>query len=101
MLYYTCKVLSDLGNGPNQPSATIIGEYSASYHYGALIFTLVRARISGSDIYLTTFYIFDDTSLMSDMLPCHIILVKNCQILVMDPTSLLQQSLVNTVPHTI
>ena len=35
----------------NKPTATIIGVYSASYHHGALIFTLtlVRARISGSD----------------------------------------------------
>src|SRR6056300_1133936 len=101
MSYYTCEGLSDLGNGPNQPSATIIGEYSASYHYGALIFTLVRARISGSVIYLTSDYIFDDTSLMSDRFSCYLILVKGCQTLVMDPTSLLQQSLVNTVPHTI
>ena len=42
------KGLSDLGNGPNKPTATIIGVYSASYHDGALIFTLVKARISGS-----------------------------------------------------
>jgi len=55
MSYYTCEGLSDLAHGPNQPSATIIGEYSASYHHGALVFTLARASISGSDIYLTTF----------------------------------------------
>ena len=48
-VYVACEGLSDLGHGPNQPTATIIGEYSASYHHGALIFTLVRVRISGSD----------------------------------------------------
>ena len=48
-VYVACKGLSDLGNGPNKPTATIIGVYSASYHDGALIFTLVKARISGSD----------------------------------------------------
>ena len=42
------EVLSDLGNGPNQPTATTIGEYSASYHDGALTSTWFRARISGS-----------------------------------------------------
>ena len=47
-VYVACEGLSYLGNGPNQPTATIIGEYSDSYHHGALIFTLVRARISGS-----------------------------------------------------
>ena len=36
---------------------------------------------------------------MSDMFPVPKQLVKGCQTLVMDPTSLLQQSLVNTVPH--
>ena len=45
----TCRGLSDLGIGPNKPTATIIGEYSASYHHGALISTWFRARISGSD----------------------------------------------------
>ena len=48
-VYVACEGLSDLGNGPNQPTTTIIGEYSDSYHHGALIFTLARARISGSD----------------------------------------------------
>ena len=43
------KGFSDLGNGPNQPTATIIGEYSASYLDGALISTWFRVRISGSD----------------------------------------------------
>ena len=47
-VYVACEGLSDLGNGPNQPTETIIGEYSDSYHHGALICTLVRARISGS-----------------------------------------------------
>ena len=48
-VYAACKGSSDLGNGPNKPTATTIGEYSASYHGGALIFTLVRATISRSD----------------------------------------------------
>ena len=37
---------------------------------------------------------------MSDMFTVATQLVKGCQTLAMDPTSLLQQSLVNTVPHT-
>ena len=45
MLHYTCEGLSDLGNGPNKPPATIIGEYSASYHHGTLISTWFRRRI--------------------------------------------------------
>ena len=49
-----CKGLSDLGNGPNKPTATIIGEYSASLQGGALILSLVRARKSGSDKNLAT-----------------------------------------------
>jgi len=47
--YGACEGLPDLGHGPNQPTASFIGEYSASYHHGALIFTLVMTRISGSD----------------------------------------------------
>ena len=43
--------------------------------------------------------IFDHTLLMSGIFPVCMYLVKGCQTLVMDPTSLLQQSLVNTVPH--
>ena len=46
-VYVACEGLSDLGIGPNQPMATIIAEYTASYHHGALMFTLVRVRISG------------------------------------------------------
>ena len=38
---------------------------------------------------------------MSDMFTVAKQLVKGCQTLVMGPTSLLQQSLVNTVPHNI
>ena len=38
---------------------------------------------------------------MSDMFPVCMLPVKGCQTLVMDPSSLLQQSLVNAVPHTI
>ena len=41
--------MSDLVNGPNKPTATIIGEYSASLQDAALVFTLARARISDSD----------------------------------------------------
>ena len=48
-VYVACKGLSDLGNGPNKPTATIIGEYSASLQDAALVFTLVRTRISDSD----------------------------------------------------
>ena len=46
-MYVACEGLSDLGNGPNKPNATIID--SASWHHGALIFTLVGARFSESD----------------------------------------------------
>ena len=54
-VYVACKGLSDLGNVPNkEPTATIIGEYSASYPDGALIFTLVRGEISQSDRNLDT-----------------------------------------------
>ena len=52
-MYVACEGLSDLGNGPNQPTATIIGEHSASYHHGALLFTLEDARLGlNRDIYL-------------------------------------------------
>ena len=54
-VYVACKGLSDLGNGPNKPTATIIGECSASLQDAALVFTLVRARISDSDKNLATF----------------------------------------------
>ena len=55
-MYVACEGLSDLGNGPNKPTATIIGEYSASLQDAALVFTLVRARISdSSDKNLATF----------------------------------------------
>ena len=43
-MYVACEGMSDLGNGPNKPTATIIGEYSASSHDGALILSLVRAK---------------------------------------------------------
>ena len=55
--YVACKGFSDLlcnMDPTNKPTATIIGEYSASYHDGALIFTLVRVRISESDKNLAT-----------------------------------------------
>ena len=48
-------VKDDLGHGPNKPTATIIGEYSASYHHGALTFTLVRERSPGCVKDLATF----------------------------------------------
>ena len=86
-LHYDCKVLSDLGNGPNKPTVTIIGEYIASHHCGALISTWFRVRISGSDKNLAE--LFGDTSLMSDMFLVAKQLVHCCQTLVMDPTSLL------------
>ena len=44
-VYVACEGLSDLGHGPNQPTATIIGEYSASYHHGTPILSLVKVRI--------------------------------------------------------
>src|SRR6056300_1714730 len=90
--YVACEGLSDLGHGPNQPTATIIGWYSASYHHGTVILTLVVARIDHpSDTLLAS--LFPYTSLMSSMNPVHMLLVKGSQTLVMDPTSLLQQSL--------
>ena len=55
-MYVACKGLSDLGNGPNKPTATIIGEYSASLQDAALVFNVVRARISDpADKNLATF----------------------------------------------
>ena len=53
-MYVACEGLSDLGHGPNKPTATTIGEYSASLQDGALILSLVRGRISGSDKNLAT-----------------------------------------------
>ena len=47
-MYVAGKGLSDLGSGPNKPTATVIGECSASLQNGALILSLVRARNSGS-----------------------------------------------------
>ena len=40
-MYVACEGLSDLGNGPNKPTATatIIGEYSTSSHDGALLYS--------------------------------------------------------------
>ena len=52
--YVACEGMSDLGHGPNQPTATIIGVYSASLQDAALVFTLVRTRISDSDKNLAT-----------------------------------------------
>src|SRR5210317_164714 len=54
-VYVACKGLSDLGNGPNRHTATIIGKNSALCHHDAQEFTLVRARISDSDKNLATF----------------------------------------------
>ena len=53
-VYVACEGLSDLGIGPNKPTATIIGGCSASLQDGALILSLVRVRISGSDKNLAT-----------------------------------------------
>ena len=55
-MYVACEGLSDLGNGPNKPTATIIGEDSASLQDAALILSLVRARKSGSDKNLATLW---------------------------------------------
>ena len=97
-MYVACKGLSDLANGPNKPIVAIIGEYTASLQGAALILSLVRARNSGSDIkYRATS--LATTSLMSDMFLVCMLLVRGCQTSLMDPTSLLQQSLVNAVPH--
>ena len=38
-VYVACEGLSDLGNGPNKPTATIIGECSTSCHDGALLYS--------------------------------------------------------------
>ena len=55
-MYVACEGLSDLGNGPNKSTATIIGEYSASLQDAALVlFTLDIARFSDSDKNLATF----------------------------------------------
>ena len=96
-MHVGCEGLSDLGNGPNWPAATIIGECSASLQHAAPILSLVRARNSGFDKNIAT--TFDNDSLMSDIFLVCMLLVKGCQTLVMDSTSLLQQSLVNAVPH--
>ena len=49
-MHVACEGLSDLGNGPNKPTATIIGEYSASLQDAALILSLVRVRIFQDDL---------------------------------------------------
>ena len=44
-MYVACEGLSNLGHGPNQPTATIIGDYSVTYHHGTLlILSLVEAQ---------------------------------------------------------
>ena len=101
-MYVACEGLSDLGHGRNQPTATIIGQYIASYHDGAPILILVVVQIDPSLAFDQNLaHLFDHTSLMSGMFAVCMLLVKGCQTLVMAPTSLLQQSLVNTAPHTI
>ena len=69
-VYVACKGLSDLSNGPNKPTATIIGEYGASCHHGALVFTLVRASISDSDQNLATFWMTHHWCLASSQCVC-------------------------------
>ena len=54
-MYVACEGLSDLSHGSNKPTATIIGEYSASLQDAALVFTLDIARFSDSDKNLATF----------------------------------------------
>ena len=83
-MHVACEGLSDLGIGPNKPTATIIGGYSASLQDGALILSLVRARNSGFDKNIAT--TFDNDSLMSDIFLVCMLLVKGFQTLVIDPT---------------
>ena len=54
-MYVACKGVSDLSNGPNKPTATIIGEYSASLQDAALVLTLDIVIFSDSDKNLATF----------------------------------------------
>ena len=68
--YVTCKGLPDLGNGPNKPTATIIGKYSASLQDAALVFTLVRARISDSDNNSATLFTTHHWCLASSQCVC-------------------------------
>ena len=49
LLVKGCQTLVNLGNGPNQPTATIMGEDSASLQHAALILSLVRTKNSGFD----------------------------------------------------
>ena len=93
-----CEGLSDLGHGPNKPPATVNGEYSASYHDGALIYPLAP-RQESQDLTQESGPPVGYTPLMSDRFLVCMCLVKGCQTLVMDPTSLLQQSMGNAVPH--
>ena len=67
IVYVACKRGSDLGHGPNKPTVTIIGVYSASCHHGALIYPL---EVGGEFQNLTIICldVLRDTSLMSDML---------------------------------
>ena len=53
-MYVACEGISDLGNGPNKPTVTIIGEYNASLQHAELILSLVMARNSGFDKNLAT-----------------------------------------------
>ena len=96
-MHVGCEGLSDLGNGPMWPAATIIGEYSASLQHAAPILSLVRVR-NFHDLKKSS-HNFDNTSLMSDIFLVCMLVVKGCQTLLMDPTSLLQQSLMNSVTH--
>ena len=51
-MYAACKGLSDLGNGPNQPTATIIGECSASLQHAALVLSVsIEVYILAIEVY--------------------------------------------------
>ena len=67
-VYVACKCW--LGNGLNKPTATIIGECSASLQDAALVFTLVRVRISDTDKNLATFLIINHWCLASSQCVC-------------------------------
>ena len=85
-VYVACEGLSDLGNGPNKPTATIIGECSTSCHDGALIYSGWAGE--NFRIWHKSGPPLGDTSLMSDRFPVCMLLVKGCQTLAMDPTTL-------------
>ena len=79
--------MSDLGNGPNKPTATIIGEYSAPYHDGALISTRFRAKFQDLTKICGLTGHTHASALMSVMVIVTKQLVMGFQSLVMDTTT--------------